>query len=100
DVLHEINQATAGLGTAERAKKFNEAFGLLGITGASAISKNAVNIKELADAIKGAGGVAEDTAKKMDAGLGGAFRIMVSAIEGVQIALGDALSPVLTKVAK
>lgn len=100
DVLDEVNKATAGLGTADRAKKFNEAFGLLGITGASAIAKNAVSVKELQKKIKEADGTAAKTAKTMDSGLGGAFRIMMSAIEGVQIAIGEALAPVLTDVAK
>jgi TP901 family phage tail tape measure protein len=99
DVLDEVNQATANLGTAERAKKFNEAFGLLGITGASAISKNAVSVRELQKAIKGAGGIADETAKKMDGGLGGAFRRMMSAVEGVLISVGESLAPILSRYA-
>jgi TP901 family phage tail tape measure protein len=100
DVLDEVNEATKNLGTAERAKKFNDAFGLLGITGASAISKNAVSVRELQKAIKEAGGIADETAKKMDAGLGGAFRILMSAIEGVQLEIGKALSPAITDISK
>jgi hypothetical protein len=36
----------------------------------------------------GINGVAERTAKLMDAGIGGAFRILMSAIEGVGVTLG------------
>lgn len=100
DVLDEVNQATANLGTAERAKKFNEAFGLLGITGASAIAKNAVAVRDLQQKLQDAAGTAEATAKKMDAGLGGSFRIMMSAIEGVAIAVGESLAPMLSQFAK
>lgn len=96
DTLADVTEATKGLGTAARAEKFNEAFGLLGITGASAIGKTAVDIRELAKEIKTSGGLAEETAAAMDAGLGGAFRIFKSAVEGAAIAVGEVLSPVLT----
>lgn len=95
DVLDEVNQATAGLGTAARAQKFNEAFGLLGITGASALSKNAVNVRELRDALADANGVAARTHKEMESGIGGTFRRIMSAVEGTAIAVGDALAPAL-----
>lgn len=91
DTLEEVNNATKGLGTAARAEKFNEAFGLLGITGASAISKNVVSIRDLRDALDNAGGSAQDAADKMDAGIGGALRILESSVEGVAIAIGESL---------
>lgn len=99
DVLEEVNKATEHMGTAERSEKFNEAFGLLGITGASAISKSAGSTRELLKAIQEAGGVAEDTAKQMDSGLGGSFRILQSAVEGVAIAIGEALAPAIQGIA-
>ena len=47
-------------------------------------------------------GVAADTAKKMDAGLGGAFRLLLSAVEGAMNAIADAmnstLQPLIVKV--
>ena len=95
DVLDEVNLATKDLGTAARAQKFNEAFGLLGITGASALSKNAVNVRELRDALASANGVAARTHKEMESGLGGTLRRILSAAEGVAIAVGDALAPAL-----
>lgn len=99
DVLHEVNQATADLGTADRAKKFNEAFGLLGITGASAIGKSAQGAKDLLAAIEAAGGQANRTAKEMDSGLGGALRMMLSAMDGVRLAIGQSLSKPLSGLA-
>lgn len=100
DTLQDIADATRNLGTGERAAKFKEAFGLRGITGASAIGRNITGTRELRDAIAEAGGVAAKTAAEMDAGLGGAFRILKSAVEGVQIAIGEALSPTLMKLSK
>lgn len=99
DVLEEVNQATRNLGTSARSSKFNEAFGLLGITAASALGSTAVSVKALKAELDKASGVSEITAAKMDAGLGGAFRILLSAVEGVAISLGNALAPVLQKIA-
>ena len=100
DVLEEVNAATADLGSADRAAKFNEAFGLLGITGASAIGKAAGSARELYAEIQKAGGVAEKTAKEMDSGFGGFFRRMMSALDGVSNALGEALDGSLKNVSE
>jgi TP901 family phage tail tape measure protein len=93
DVLGEVAAATNALPTAERAKKFSDAFGLLGITGASAIGKVAADTRQLKKDLEGAAGTARATAKEMDAGLGGSMRILLSAIEGVALAFGDAIAP-------
>lgn len=99
DVLDEVNQATRNLPSGDRAKKFSDFFGLLGITAASAIGKNAVGAKELLVGIQQATGVAARTAQEMDAGLGGAFRRLMSAVEGVAIAFGEALAPHIDVIA-
>lgn len=92
DTLAEVNEATKDLGTAARSQKFNEAFGLLGITSASAIGKSAVSIRELRDELGKAEGTARRTAEQMDNNLGGSFRMLLSAAEGLAIAVGEALS--------
>lgn len=97
--LADINDATADLGTAERSAKFKEAFGLLGITGASALSKNVANVRELMVALDASQGSAQTTAEAMDDNLGGSFRFLLSAVEGVAIALTDALSPTIRSIA-
>ena len=98
DVFEEINAKTANLGTGKRAEKFNEAFGLLGITGASVLGRNVGSTKELQSALEGAEGTAAKTAAEMDSGLGGAMRILMSAVEGVAISFGSALAPVLISI--
>lgn len=92
DVLSDINDATAGLGNSDRAARFNEAFGLLGITAASSLSQSALGVAELEEALLGAEGAARRTAESMDAGIGGAIRGIISAAEGVAIAIGGAIS--------
>jgi len=92
-VMGELADATNGLPTGERIAKMNEAFGLLGITGASVMAKAAANTTELANSLRAAGTVAADTAENMDAGPGGTWRILTSAVEGASIAIGTALAP-------
>jgi len=98
DTLGEVATATNGLGTAARSAKFNEAFGLLGITGASAIGKVTTETKALHEALLGAEGQAAKTAIAMDAGLGGSFRKIASAVEGVVIAIGESFGSSLQGV--
>src|SRR5690606_10522111 len=98
DVLGEVATATENLPTGERAAKFNEVFGMLGITSASAISKSVADTRILYKELQNAGGVAAQTAKEMDAGIGGSFRIFMSALEGIAIAIGEAISAPLQRV--
>lgn len=100
DTLGEVAAATNGMATGLRTAKFNEAFGLLGITAAGAIGAVAADTRMLEQELRRAGGTANITAKTMDAGLGGSLRILMSAIEGVSLAFGDALAPSLQIVAK
>jgi TP901 family phage tail tape measure protein len=99
DVMEEIGAATAGLGSAEKSSKFNEAFGLLGITGAQSLAGNIGSVRELRKELAAAAGTAKKTADEMDAGIGGGFRKLGSAIEGVAIAIGEALAPDVAKTA-
>lgn len=97
-ILDEINTATASMPVAERTKRMAEAFGLLGITSANVLSSTAGGVRGLANDLRNAEGTAAKAAKEMDAGLGGSFRIALSAIEGTALALGDALAPSLMAV--
>ena len=98
DILDEINTATASMPVAERTAKMAKAFGLLGITSANVLSSSAEGVRGLADELRNAEGTASKAAKEMDAGLGGAIRITLSAIEGTALAIGDALAPSLQKL--
>lgn len=91
DTLDKVAEATNGMGSGERAEKFSEAFGLLGITAANAISKTASQTGDLLKVIKDSAGVAEATATEMDSGLGGSVRKLGSAYEGLKLAIGDAV---------
>ena len=98
DVLDEISKATATMPVAERTEKMSQAFGLLGITSANVLSQTAGGVRGLAAELRNASGTADQTARMMDAGLGGSFRVAMSAIEGVALALADGLEPGLKSV--
>ena len=100
DVLGEVSAATANMGTGDRAEAFNEVFGLLGITSASAIGKTVTDTRQLLAELQNAGGIAAKTAADMDAGIGGAFRILKSSVEGVAIAIGEALDTSVSSMMK
>lgn len=100
DILDEINEATKNMPVAERTAKMAKAFGLLGITSANVLSQSADGVRGLADSLRGAEGTAAKAAKEMDAGLGGALRIALSAVEGTALAIGDALAPSLQSLLK
>lgn len=92
DSMDDLFEATKDMPTGEKFQKFNEAFGLLGITGALSISGATVSVRELQEALENGEGTAAATAKEMDSGLGGAFRMLTSAVEGVGLAIGEVIS--------
>ena len=97
-ILDDINTATANMPVAERTAKMAKAFGLLGITSANVLAGSANSVREFADGMKNISGLSQTTAEAMDAGLGGSLRKAFSAIEGVALALGQALAPSLNAV--
>lgn len=99
-LLGEIGDATANLDVADRTAKFNEAFGLLGITAASVLSQTTAATQQLTENLVGAGGAAKAAAADMDAGIGGAFRMIQSAAEGLQLAIGRTLQGAIAGVIK
>jgi hypothetical protein len=99
-ILDEINTVTANMPVAERTEKMAKAFGLLGITSANVLSQSAGGVAELAGKLQTADGAAAKTASMMDSGLGGSMRILLSAVEGVALAVGDALAPAMQHIAE
>jgi len=94
DILSDVGNATKEMGSAKRLSIFESLFGL-GQAGALKLSQGA-DFRDMRKTLGELEGAALKTAKVMDSGLGGAFRIMMSAAEGVQLAIGGALSDTLT----
>lgn len=95
DVMIELGKAMAGMGQAERISLAKDLFDQRAVGGALKLAQN--DFPALAAAIENADGIAQETAETMDSGLGGAFRKLMSAVEAVKIAIGEALAGELTE---
>ena len=97
DVLRDLGAATASMPNAEKLATYKDLFSMYGLSGG--IKLTSANFTEMYDAIDNAQGVAAETAATMDSGIGGAFRSLESAVEGVAHAIGEALTPKITELA-
>jgi hypothetical protein len=93
DVMGDIGNAVDNMPTGQKMAKLNEAFGLLGITAAGALADGAGDAAALAERLRSIGPAAAETAAQMDAGIGGSFRKMTSALDGLAISFGQKLEP-------
>jgi len=94
DVMVEIGNAMAKMGGAARLTLGKELFDQRAVSAGLTLATQ--DFDGLSTAIENAAGVADRTAKTMDSGIGGMFRILMSAVEGVQIAIGETLTETLT----
>jgi len=101
-ILDDVGRALAGVGSAKRGELFELLFGKRAITGANAVADAMANTSDgfsvLFDKLSNSAGKAEETARLMDSGSGGAFRRFLSAVEGVALAIIDSLDPVLSQL--
>jgi TP901 family phage tail tape measure protein len=101
-VMADIARVMNTMPTAERLSFAEDIFDLRGSLAGLQLGGN---IRQLEDFIRMLGSVdgkAAQTAEEMDAGIGGSTRRLMSALEGVQIAvgriLGEALAPFMEKI--
>ena len=103
DLMVILNEMTAAMddmsmGIAKRRALFADIVGARAVSGVLKLATR--DIDKLSVAIDNSGGVAQKTAKDMDAGLGGSLRILWSAVEGLTIAMGEGLDKSLQGVAE
>lgn len=98
DILNDLAKATQGLGSAERLAIFETLFGR-GQAAALKLASSAQAFDVLRDEIRRSAGIAVQTADQMDAGIGGAFRRLLSAAEGIAIAIGEAIEQPVRRAA-
>ncbi|GHT16610.1 hypothetical protein FACS1894189_0700 [Planctomycetales bacterium] len=96
DILSDVGKAVDGLPTDKKLAVFKDLFGLRAIAGSAKLT--VAEFERLNEGIDASAGRARQTSKDMDAGIGGSFRMLWSAIEGVAIAVGEALAPSLQKL--
>lgn len=90
DILRDIGEATADLGSAEKLDIFEGIFGRASAS-AVALAEASDDLDAFREGLVNAGGTARKTAQDMDDNLGGSFRLLTSAVEGAAIAIGGAL---------
>lgn len=96
DILHDVGKAIEHLPNDKKLDIFSQLFGLRAIAGGAKLT--VAQFDRLNEGIDDAAGLASKTAKEMDSGIGGSLRMMWSAVEGVAIAIGEALAPSLQKM--
>ena len=100
DVMDQLRTKMGGLSKDQQAAAASTIFGKEAMSGALAvINASDEDYKKLTKSIDGSKGASKRMAKEMEGGIGGAMRKMKSAIESLAISLGDALAPMLYKVA-
>ena len=95
DVMIDVGRAMAKMTDAGRLALGKDLFGQRAVTAGLTLATQ--QFDGLSKAIDNANGVAARTAATMDSGLGGVLRILKSAIEGVQIAIGEAVTQQMTE---
>ncbi len=93
-ILADLGKRVQGMGSAQRLAIFEELFGR-GQAAALKLAAPGADFSDLQKTLQEANGTAQRTAKTMDDTLGGSFRMLMSAVEGVQIAIGEALDKTL-----
>lgn len=100
DVLDQLRGKMGGLSKDQQAAAASTIFGKEAMSGALAvINASDEDYKKLTKSIDGSKDASKRMANEMEGGIGGAMRKMKSAIESLAISLGDALAPMLYKVA-
>jgi len=92
EVMRDIAVATKSLPTAERLSFMKEVFDVRGMMSGMSLTKDVKELDAFLAKLKDVSGQADATAKAMDAGIGGSFRLFQSAVEGAMNATGEALN--------
>ena len=92
EVMRDIAVATKKLPTADRLALMKDVFDVRGMMSGMSLTKDIGELDEFLAKLKDVSGQADATAKAMDAGIGGSFRLFQSAVEGAMNATGEALN--------
>ena len=102
EIMRDIAKAMSTMPTAEKLAFAEDIFDIRGSLAGLTLTANTDELDAMLAKLQDVEGVAANTAKKMDAGLGGAFRLLLSAVEGAMNAIADAmnstLQPLIVKV--
>lgn len=91
DIFRDLAVAMNALPTADKLALAKDIFDVRASGAGLALAANAEQLDAFLAKLRDVTGAASDTATAMDAGLGGSLRILKSAVEAVQLALGKAI---------
>ena len=94
-VMRDIAAATAKMPTAERLSFMKDVFDVRGMMSGLSLAGNVEELDRFLAKLRDVSGQADETARAMDRGIGGSFRLFRSAVEGTMNAVGEALSSTL-----
>lgn len=98
EILKEVEQATNGMGTAQKASALQSTFTADSIKGLNLILNAGVDeANKFEEQLRNCSGTAEDMANTMNDNLKGDLTALNSQIEGVQIAIYEKFEPALRK---
>jgi len=98
DILSDVNSEISELGTGEQLQLLQAVFGKRTVSAAGAAASSLAEFSKFQKVVGESSGKAAKVAREMDNTVGGSFRLLTSAVEGVQIAIGKALAPTLRKI--
>ena len=92
DIMAEIGAAMSRMPSAEKLAFAEEIFDMRGALAGLNLGARTEDLREFLDMLNNSGGTAHTQAVEKDTGIGGTFRRMQSAIEGVAISFGRIIS--------
>ena len=95
ELLSDFHRITKDMGNVEAMNLFNEAFGKIGLNAAMIGANGVDGIRKLSKEMSELSGFTQRTSDIMDGGIGGSLRRLWSAIDGVVIAIGESMVPVI-----
>ena len=94
-VMRDVAAATSEMPTAERLSFMKDVFDVRGMMSGLSLAGNIEELDKFLARLRDVSGQADETARAMDRGIGGSFRLFQSAVEGTMNAVGEALSSTL-----
>lgn len=92
DILVEIGDVMRRMPSAQRITFAEKVFDARGSLGGGVLSQNMGGFDEFLQRLDHASGESQRIAQEMESGIGGSFRSLLSALEGVGIAVGESIA--------
>ena len=99
DIMADVGRVMAAMPSAEKISFAEEIFDIRGSLAGLSLGGNVAELEAFIAKLENVEGTAHATAEEMDAGLGGSFRKLMSAVEGAMNAVGKALETTLQPLA-